>query len=379
MQENDGIYRDELKVLEKYVHSLEIAEESVLHYRQAVDLLQDKFLDAYLIKVMIRFGEEQQGIVIFVLSKMRKKILCIKGAFVNDSEAHILNRFYPESNYSSYELDKEFVDIESYNTYSIEYSNQLAIDIYRSFDSHLITRIILNLEKEGTVDNIQKKIYEICKTKKKDDIELQIKVGFQDISSVKYRSNSELEKGHKKIASLLENLEEAEEQQEEKNKNPKVKIQRKPEDELGNKFNEFYKEGYKNFFFIQTIVEPINGLTVEQITQEHNVFVNFIDDNFKKLLGETSDNKNLPFPYKELFECKSDKKNYLFMSYKNSILYSIEEDKSVKLKVQRIDETDNLDQNLTTNKQKKYLDSELFKVGLMVIILFVLLIYLFFK
>ena len=161
------MYQDEFKILEKHIHSLELAEQSVLHYKQALDLLQDKFLDAYLIKACIKLGEEQQGIIVFIISKLRNKILCIKGAFINDSQSQVLNQFDAVSNYSSTELDEGFLAIESYNTYSLEYSNQLAIDIYKNIDSHLISRTILDLEKEGSVERIKNKIYEICKSKKK--------------------------------------------------------------------------------------------------------------------------------------------------------------------------------------------------------------------
>ena len=185
-----------------------------------------------------------------------------------------------------------------------------------------------------------------------------------------------MEKGYKKISYMLEELKE--ESKTVENVNPVTKVESK-KDELGNKFNEFYRNSYRNFFFTQTIVDPINGVPIDKITEEYNVYVSFIDNNFKTILGENKENENLAFPYKELFECKSDKKHYLFMKYKENILYSIEEDKSIKLKVQNTSEINNENEKSNMEKYKKYLDNEIFKIGLMLIILFILLIYFLFK
>ena len=297
-----------------------------------MEVIKGKFLDAYIIKVKVSFGH-RQGIIIFILSKLRKKVLCIQSSFQNGFMTNVVNRFNVFANYTSKEMDKEIQDIESYKNYDELYSKRITVEFSKQLTTHLIGRFVLDLDKDSSTEKIEKLVSDFFTPKAGKSEKIKIEVGFEEIASVLYRNDSKLENNFQKFLdkkAIDNSTKQEEDKKAELEDKKEVTIAPKETTNIiGEKFSSFYKQNYRNFFFVESVVEPVNGVPLDELNEDYSLYFRTLDNNV------VSDGKNIVGDYRELVENKLEGNYYLFSTYNDSILYSIENDLKVKLKVQK--------------------------------------------
>ncbi|MCB1190846.1 MAG: hypothetical protein H7A23_07975 [Leptospiraceae bacterium] len=241
----------ENEALKEKINQMELAMESVLTEEQAVEVINNQFKDAYLLKLKVNV-ENKAGAMLLLVSVLKSEILMMYSVFGNSTVIRKIGTF---------EDPKQFSDdiLAALNAGGIDqnFSNTIGRILYTRLDSETIKNLRPTIEKKDFNDFSNIIIEAINTTYKINST--RVEADMERINSVRFRLNSALVEKTPPIVKPEIKTEEVEEA-----KSEKVTFQELEKSEVDKEIDEIISQ-FPAVVTSKTILSPVSGVEFEKL------------------------------------------------------------------------------------------------------------------